>query len=291
MLAGFGLGGAIGVFHEELLDAGRDTIDFVSNKKKQFGVWRQEQKEAEEERERNISTWDARRIRDFTILALRGVKDATSEHDDFWKHLTAHVTVLASVRDNEVDRLLAERLKNMTRIEKLKSNTLAFDGVSYTSHVDKSLTSLEAMLAKINSLLALTVLMLNDTCGVVYDIETDLASAKDFAEERRDALVNDFRLLLDEIELAIGASSARAENEILRHSDEQMRMLTTGELGAAHAYDEINVLLGRFGVEPIQTPAELDLQRLRDAAAATEANREADVIRIDGGKAKEQVGS
>lgn len=133
--------------------------------------------------------------------------------------------------------------------------------------------------------------MINDTDDDMYVIETDRFAAIDYAAEKRNELVDDYRVLLDEIELVIGASPARAKNKELRLEDEKLRMLTTGELRAAHAYDEINGLLGRFGVDPIQTPAELDLQKLRDAAVVTEANREAGVTELNSTRRSQKTSS
>lgn len=234
---------------------------------------------------------DPKRVRKLARSGGDLVAIAASEDEEFWKILQAYMRVLISEPNSDLERLLSARKKFQDQIHRIDKNSVQIQGVTFTSNAKDNRADLQVHVDRINSLIRLLLAMVLDTHDDMYRIMIDLSTAHDYAVEKRDELIDDYRLLLDEIELVIGASPARANNEELRLGDAALRMLTTGELRAAHAYDEINDLLGRFGVEAIQTPAELDLQRIRDAAVVTEANREATVTRLDSARPAKKVGS
>lgn len=299
MMRGAAIGMAAGWFSYDFYRAanwcygtGSSAVSWITEKGSKLLAWNEKRLAEKEANARKIHTWSHRKVMSAADSGRSRALQAIPGDSEFWISLVAYLDVLTSYEDGELLRLLKEREKLQWHLTELGRHSLEIEGVTYTSGIPDNIKAIQGRLDRIHSLIALTVLMIGDCYGSVFEIDMDLNVAQDYAEEKCDDLTNDFRLLLDEIELTIGASAARAENDVLRRSDEELRKLTTGELRAVHAYDEINVLLRRFGVEPIATPAELDLQKLRDASVTTEANREASpVVDLNKKRASKEAGS
>ena len=104
-------------------------------------------------------------------------------------------------------------------------------------------------------------------------IERDIPTGLTYAEELRDTLIADFRTLLDNIELTIGASPRRAREKLIARSDENAAMLSTGELRTVQANEEIAGLLARFSDKAERPDGGIDLDELAQAAATAQIAR------------------
>ena len=208
-------------------------------------------------------------------IGLRLMQQAAKEDPEFWARVFPYVNVMITESDCEFDRLIAAKRRFELQIDRIEKNTIELEGVHFTSNAKDNAADLKKRVDHIENLLLLIVAMIRDSHDDMYCIDADKHVAREYAYEKRDEFVNDFRVLLDDIELTIGASPARSRSERIRRDDEQMQLLTTGELLKARAFDEINELLDRHGLETIHSAEEVDLQRIREMAdESAEAHRQ-----------------
>lgn len=245
---------------------------------------RQARKQArlEARREREVAAREAQRTNPQWLhsQAQEGahrIKTVADRNKTFWAELLAYVRVLTVDSTwawrpvAEVKRLLAwiDGLEKDLQ-EVLQENEVAKDA-PFKSNRPEMAARLQERIDHARRLVRLAIAMLNDTDDDMRDIERDLPTGRTYAEERRDALIADYRTLLDHIELTVGASTRRAREELIARSDESAAMLSTGELRTAQANREIEELLARFSDRARRPDGRIDLEELATAATAAQA--------------------
>jgi hypothetical protein len=198
---------------------------------------------------------------------------------EFWEPMVAYVRVLGTRGTkgvkSELERLLARRIaleQDIARLQQHESKDSHSDG--FVSNRATSITSLEKRLGNVNRLAALLVHQLNDLDDDMADIEADIPTSLTFAQERRDALAKELNTILDAIELEIGVSARRSQEEAIARADAEIDKLTSGELRAVQANTEIDELMQRLGMRPLEAGSPMSFRpKERPDVASLEAQR------------------
>ena len=230
---------------------GRDARRHYRRKRREARQERRAQRRRAKQQRRQS---DPNRLIALARAGYDRIWNVARSNQEFWASLNAYVYVLVNPdypSAEEVSRL-GEWLKDidydLRRLAKTPQNV---DIATFPGNKEEMRRRLQERRSQGLKLLQLAVAMLCDTDDDMLDIERDISTARTYAEERRDTLIADYRTLLDQIELLIGAAPLPQANELIRRADEEVAMLTSGDLRAVQAYEEVDDLLKRNGLAPL----------------------------------------